>query len=56
MATLKPGAWIDGFVYFSRLRAATRTFSLQFHDRLEMPGVLTGSFAVEQTEGTTPGA
>jgi hypothetical protein len=57
MATLQPSAWIEGFVYFPRLRATTRTFSLQFHHRLgEMPRILTLSFAFERDGTTSPGA
>jgi hypothetical protein len=51
-----PAAGVEIDVYL-RLRAATRTFSLQFHHRLgEMPRVLTLSFAVERDETTSPGA
>ncbi|HEX2482086.1 MAG TPA: hypothetical protein VHQ69_09415 [Methylomirabilota bacterium] len=56
MGTLQPSAWIEGFVYFPRVRPTTRTFSLQFHHRGEMPRVLTVSFAVERDGTTSPGA
>jgi hypothetical protein len=65
--TVQPSAWrgspwdlrdyVTPFLYFPRLRATTRTFSLQFHHRLgEMPRVLTLSFAVERGGTTSPGA
>jgi hypothetical protein len=57
MGTLQPGARIEGFVYFARLRGAARRLALEFHQRLgEMPPrVLTLSFEVER-EGGSPGA
>ena len=53
---LQPGARLEGFVYFPRLRAGVRGLSLEFHHRLgELPRVLTLRFGVERDGAGAPG-
>ena len=55
MGTLEPGARLEGFVYFPRLRAAARQFSMEFHHRLgETPRVLTLTFEVQRDGSDAP--
>ena len=55
MGTLEPGARLEGFVYFPRLRAAARQFSMEFHHRLgEVPRVLTLTFEVQRDGSDAP--
>jgi hypothetical protein len=57
MGTLQPGARLEGFVYFPRLRAAARRLTLEFHHRLgDLPRVLTLAFAVERDGDGSPGS
>jgi hypothetical protein len=56
MGALQPGARIEGFVYFPRLRGAARGLTFEFHHRLaEMPRALILSFEVERDGSTSPG-
>lgn len=49
MGALQPGARLEGFVYFPRLRDDARRLTFEFHHRLgELPRVLTLPFEVEQ--------
>lgn len=49
MEPLQPGARLEGFVYFPRLRATAKAFRLEFHHRVgDAPHVLTLSFAVDR--------
>ena len=55
MGALQPGARLEGFVYFPRLRGAARHLALEFHHRLgERPRVLALPFEVER-DATKPG-
>ena len=55
MGTLEPGARLEGFVYFPRLRAAARQFSMEFHHRLgDSPRVLTLTFEVDRDGSDAP--
>ena len=57
MGTLQPGARLEGFVYFPRLRGAVRGLTLEFHHRLgELPRVLTLSFEVERDGDSSTGS
>lgn len=56
MGALQPGARLEGFVYFLRLRDSARHLVLEFHHRLgELPRVLALPFAVER-DAAKPGA
>ncbi|HEY7142300.1 MAG TPA: hypothetical protein VIE44_19575 [Methylomirabilota bacterium] len=56
MGALQPGARLEGFVYFPRLRGEARGLTLEFHHRVgEVPRVLTLAFVVERDEGGDPG-
>lgn len=56
MGALQPGARLEGFVYFPRLRGDARGLTLEFHHRLgELRSVLTLSFAVERDAGRGTG-
>jgi hypothetical protein len=56
MGTLQPGARLEGFVYFPRLRGAARGLTLEFQHRLgELSRVLTLSFEVERDAGSGTG-
>ncbi len=56
MGALQPGARLEGFVYFPRLRADARGLTLEFHHRLgELPRVLTLRFGVERDGAGAPG-
>ena len=49
VGALQPGAQIQGFVYFPRLRPEARELSFEFHYRLgETPRVFTLPFAVQR--------
>jgi hypothetical protein len=51
MGTLQPGAQIQGFVYFPRLRPEASGLTFEFHYRLgDAPRVLTLPFAVQRAE------
>jgi hypothetical protein len=55
VGTLQPGARIQGFVYFPRLRPEATRLTFEFHYRLgDTPRVLTLPFAVERAEGGPP--
>jgi hypothetical protein len=57
MGTLQPGARLEGFVYFPRLRGAVRGLTLEFHHRLgEFPRVLTLPFEVERDGDSSTGS
>jgi hypothetical protein len=50
MGVLQPGARLEGFVYFPRLRAEARRLTFEFHYRLgETPRVLILPFGVERS-------
>jgi hypothetical protein len=52
VGTLEPGARVEGFVYFPRLRREAQRLTLEFHHRLgDAPRVLTLPFAVERAAG-----
>jgi hypothetical protein len=52
VGTLDPGARLEGFVYFPRLRPDARRLVLEFHHQLGgIPGVLSLPFAVERASG-----
>jgi hypothetical protein len=56
MGTLQPGARLEGFVYFPRLRGAARELTLEFHHFLgELPRVLRLRFEVERDGGSATG-
>jgi hypothetical protein len=49
MGALQPGARLEGFVYFPRLRGEARGLTLEFHHLLrDVPRVLTLPFEVER--------
>jgi hypothetical protein len=57
MGTLQPGARLEGFVYFPRLRDAARGLTLEFHHHLgELPRVLTLLFEVERDRDSSTGS
>ncbi|MBI4011796.1 MAG: hypothetical protein HY359_05780 [Candidatus Rokubacteria bacterium] len=52
VGTLQPGARLQGYVYFPRLRREARRLTFEFHYRLgDAPRVLTLPFAVERATG-----
>jgi hypothetical protein len=54
MGALQPGARLEGFVYFPRLRGDARALTLEFHHRLgTAPRVLTLPFAIEREAAGT---
>jgi hypothetical protein len=56
MGVLQPGARLEGFVYFPRLRDAARSLTLEFHHHVgELPRVLTLPFEVEREGGVQDG-
>ena len=56
MGALQPGAQLEGFVYFPRLRRETRALTLEVHHRMgELSRVLTLPFAVHRDGGAAPG-
>ena len=56
MGALQPGARLEGFVYFPRLRDDAHGLTLEFHHRLgERPRVLTLSFEVGRDAGSGTG-
>jgi hypothetical protein len=56
MGMLQPGARLEGFVYFPRLRDAARGLRLEFHHHLgDLPRVLTLPFQVERGGASTTG-
>ena len=56
MGPLQPGARLEGFVYFPRLRGAARGLTLELHHRLgELPRVLTLSFEIERDAASATG-
>jgi hypothetical protein len=57
MGTLQPGARLEGFVYFPRLRGAARGLTLEFHHHLgELPRVLRLPFEVERDGNAATGS
>jgi hypothetical protein len=57
MGSLQPGARLEGFVYFPRLRGAARVLTLEFHHHLgEAPRVLTLPFQVERDGNSATGS
>jgi hypothetical protein len=49
MGPLQPGARLEGFVYFPRLRSDARGLRLEFHHQVgDVPRVLTLSFAIDR--------
>ena len=57
MGTLQPGARLEGFVYFPRLRSDARWLRLEFHHHLgELPRVLTLPFEVERDRNSATGS
>jgi hypothetical protein len=57
MGVLQPGARLEGFVYFPRLRGGARSLTLEFHHQLgERPRVLTLPFAVERDGASSTGS
>ncbi len=57
MGALQPGARLEGFVYFPRLRNAARGLTLEFHHHLgELPRVLTLPFEVQRDGHAAPGS
>ena len=55
MGALQPGARLEGFVYFPRLRDDAHALTLEFQHRLgELPRVLTLSFQIERAGGGAP--
>lgn len=56
MGALQPGARLEGFVYFPRLRDDARQLTFEFHHRLgTLPRVLRLSFEVERDAGRRTG-
>jgi hypothetical protein len=56
MGALQPGARLEGFVYFPRLRGEARGLTLEFHHRVgELPRVLRLAFVVERDAGGESG-
>jgi hypothetical protein len=57
VGTLQPGARLEGFIYFPRLRSAARSLTLEFHHHLgELPRVLTLPFEVERDRDSATGS
>jgi hypothetical protein len=55
MGSLQPGAQLEGFVYFPRLRATARRLSLEFHHRLgDQARALTLPFEIERPGSGAP--
>jgi hypothetical protein len=54
MGPLQPGARLEGFVYFPRLRSDANGLTLQFHHQVgdQAPRVLTLPFAIERSAGS----
>jgi hypothetical protein len=56
MGTLQPGARIEGFVYFPRLRPSARTLRLEFHHQVgDAPRVLVLPFEVDRGPSRSTG-
>jgi hypothetical protein len=50
VGAVQPGAQVEGFVYFPRLREGAERLTLEFHHRADdTPRVLTASFAVARS-------
>jgi hypothetical protein len=54
---LLPGARLEGFVYFPRLRADARGLRLEFHHQVgDQPRVLALSFVIDREKGRSSGS